>query len=884
MIYINLPEDVYSHPFLIGSHPEALTTVEAIDKITTYYSEEIELAFSTIKVLDSNGERVDNNDVDYNKDEKSLIVTTPRLEDGIYTIKSKVLSKIDGHVVEHTFIVGVGNMRIDYNHEQKDESETIFWPESVVRFPGFLGQTIIVGVAVSSILILSNKMGNRTKTSLQYTKRFSFLIKIGITSLIISNFLVIIIHVIRLDAAIMDVLNTTFGRIWIARTFVIIILLIQLIYFNIKRKITINNQLFICVLAFILVLTTTAISHNASSENKFGAILDYIHNSFSSIWIGGIIFFSFVLLPMFYRDSKTVFFSLLPNFSTLFMISTGILITTGPIMLWVLDNNMNIFNSLYGVLIIIKISTASVMIFLGGYNQFNIQSKTQNVNLKILTNKLKSTLKIEMLFGIVLLIVVSFLVNNAIPINTDTKIDRVDEFKRIEFSENIRFDINITPLKIGENKIVITVSSIDNGDNLDDLKGINLSISDFNKNVDSINIPITKADDDKMVYEGIVFFGFYDEWKIDVEAKRTNEVNETISFYVIIKPHANELKIQISEYDFPDPESKPLHVIYHDDSIWISDVSQARLWQFLIDEKKFAEFNFDGRSTTFLTVDDDGKIWFIDTMDNKIGYLDTNKEIQTIKLPTKSIATSITSFDSNIWISMADHKFILKYDQISKKFEKYKTPSESSSIVNDSNGNIWFTEHNIGKIGYGDKFTGYVKEFIPTKPLNEPFTLFFDSEGNLWISEHTGLAITKFDVTLEEFTKIALPNANASPTGITEDAYGNLWFAQHTVDNLGIYDPHNDDLIEVSIPTSNSFTQFLTSDYKNRIWFAEQQSNKLGVVDITEKDSNIMNNIESIDDNQGLRPTLLVFPSIGLVIIIMALLLRKNIASKNVAS
>ena len=272
MIYINLPEDVYSHPFLIGSHPEALTTVEAIDKITTYYSEEIELAFSTIKVLDSNGERVDNNDVDYNKDEKSLIVTTPRLEDGIYTIKSKVLSKIDGHVVEHTFIVGVGDMRIDYNHEQKDESETIFWPESVVRFPGFLGQTIIVGVAVSSILILSNKMGNRTKTSLQYTKRFSFLIKIGITSLIISNFLVIIIHVIRLDAAIMDVLNTTFGRIWIARTFVIIILLIQLIYFNIKRKITINNQLFICVLAFILVLTTTAISHNASSENKFGAI------------------------------------------------------------------------------------------------------------------------------------------------------------------------------------------------------------------------------------------------------------------------------------------------------------------------------------------------------------------------------------------------------------------------------------------------------------------------------------------------------------------------------------------------------------------------------------------------------------------------------------
>ncbi len=882
MIYVNLPEDVYSHPFLIGSQPEALSNVKSINEIVTYYSEDIELSFSSIKVLNSDGKRVDNNNLNYGNDEKSLIVTTPELDDGTYTIISKVLSKIDGHIVKHTLVFGVGDVRIDYLSETNDESEIIFWPEAVARFPGFVGQTTMLGAAISSILILSNKMGAQSKISLLYTKKFSFLIKISIISIIISNFLVILIYVIRLDATIIDGLNTTFGKIWLARTFVIAMLLISLIYFNTKRKITVKNQLIICILAFMLVLTTTAISHNASNENKFVMILDYVHNSFSSIWIGGIIFFGFVLLPIFLRDSKIIFYLLLPNFSTLFIISTGILIVTGPIMLWFIDHDMStIFSSLYGTLIIIKISIASIMISLGGYNQFNIQKKILKEDLRILSSKLRSSLKIEMCCGIILLAVVSLLVNTGLPVNTmNANTDEINDFAKIEFSESIRFDINITPLKIGENKIIITASSINSEDSLDDLEEINLSISDFNKNINDIKIPIMKTDNDVMTYEGVIFFGFYDEWRLNIEAKRLNEANEIVAFYVMIKPHITELKTQITEYDLPDPESKPLYAMYHDNSIWISDVSKARLWQFIIDQEKFIEFNFDGKSTTFLTMDNNKKIWFIDTVDNKIGFIDINKKIETVSLPTKSIATSITSFDNNIWISMMDHKFLLKYDQIDKEFEKYEIPSESSFVIDDYDGNIWFTEPSIGKIGYINQLTGSVNEFTPNKLLNEPFTLFFDSEENLWISEHAGFAITKFDVMLEKFTKIAVHDTNSLPTGIAEDAYGNLWFAQHTTDNLGLYDPYNDKLIEIAIPTTGSFTQFLISDDKKRIWFVEQQSNKLGVIDISETDNMI--GVTEKTNKQTVRPTLLIFPLIGIIIIIIALSLRNNIAKKRI--
>ncbi len=33
---------------------------------------------------------------------------------------------------------------------------------------------------------------------------------------------------------------------------------------------------------------------------------------------------------------------------------------------------------------------------------------------------------------------------------------------------------------------------------------------------------------------------------------KTTSINESISFDVIVKPHLSELKMEITEYDFPD--------------------------------------------------------------------------------------------------------------------------------------------------------------------------------------------------------------------------------------------------------------------------------------------------------------------------------------------
>ena len=64
----------------------------------------------------------------------------------IYRASVKVLSKIDGHLVQAAIVFGVGDVKIDSSLLEKQEnSETTFIPESIARFPGLVGQTIVLG-------------------------------------------------------------------------------------------------------------------------------------------------------------------------------------------------------------------------------------------------------------------------------------------------------------------------------------------------------------------------------------------------------------------------------------------------------------------------------------------------------------------------------------------------------------------------------------------------------------------------------------------------------------------------------------------------------------------------------------------------------------------
>src|ERR1041385_6708069 len=86
----------YAHAFTIRSDPSPSQSVPSPpSKVDVYFSEPIDLRYSTIKVLDPGGKQVDVKDEhNIGGDPASLSVTlsSSGLKDGVYTVSTKVLS------------------------------------------------------------------------------------------------------------------------------------------------------------------------------------------------------------------------------------------------------------------------------------------------------------------------------------------------------------------------------------------------------------------------------------------------------------------------------------------------------------------------------------------------------------------------------------------------------------------------------------------------------------------------------------------------------------------------------------------------------------------------------------------------------------------------
>jgi len=887
ILVIGVPS-AYAHPFLLDSEPsQAVNTPIGTTQIITKYSEAVEIDFSELKVFDSNGNQIDNGDTAYYEGESSLVITTQPLEDGTYTVTSKVLSKVDGHLVRAAIIFGVGEAQVDASLlESQDESETTFLPEAAARFPGIVGQTVVLGSAISAIAIWGTQRKHFGKENLTlinqtYRSKFSKITGVALVGVLVSNFVMLAVQTVRLETSPIDVLGTTFGATWLIRMIITITLLG--IWFWMERKPHLTNKKHVpmLIVSLALIFTTTMFGHGTASELVAPMILDYVHNLLASVWIGGIIFFSFVILPTLakldWMEKEKTVLAILPRYSGMVTIALGILIITGPTLLWFLESDVtSITNSTYGFLIFAKIFLALIMIGLGAYFQFKVQrpavknlggaigagvfgfgEKPPDVSKEgfepptieaLASKKLVKPLKASAVIGIILLGVVSLLVNSSLPageVQTADAQTAMFGFSSVLFSEQAKFDVSVLPVGVGPNTISVVVSTID-GEPMSDISGLKIKVSNPQRNISPIEISTIQSSDNVTEFEGEATFGFAGTWQIEIEAQRTQTANESVIFDVLVKPTLSEIRTEITEYDFPEGESAPLYPRYDgDNTIWISDAAEPRLWKFTLDDKQFSSYDFFGISTIFLDIDHDGKIWFTDTPNSKIGNFDPKTEkFEVIEIPSLidtspySIPIALkVDFDNNIWIAVVDTNMILMYNQNSKEFEQFlrlpTSESGPSALLLDDNGNMWFAEALSGKIGVVDSKTFEITEFAPDTPLDEPFALLFDKSGSLWIAEHIGPGITKFDPVLETFDHVKVPNPESLPFGMAIDKYDNIWFGQHVIDELGVYDPYNDQLIEVSIPTPESFTQFITADDNGDIWFVEQRTKKLGVVSIS---------------------------------------------------
>ena len=857
IFFLGLPA-ASAHPFLLETVPgQGQNAPIGVTQIISKYSEAVEIDFSELKVYDANGNQIDNRDTSYNDGETSLIVTTPPLEEGVYTLTSKVLSKVDGHLVQAAVVFGVGDVQVDTSMlDSQETSETTFIPESVARFPGLVGQTIVLGGVIVSITIWSSQQTRFRELfsdiNEQFKKRFSKIIGYGVIATFASNFIMLGVQTWRLEVSPIEVIGTTFGTTWLIRMIITIIIIGIWFWMEKRKEISIKGQIPLLVASLILIATTTMMGHGASTELEAAWILDYAHNLLSSIWIGGVIFFAFVALPTISKTDDAlrnkITLSLIPRFSGIFIIAIGILIITGPTLLWFLDDNVGaLTESTYGKLIMIKIGLAVAMIAFGGMYQVKFLKNPSNYESLNISKRISKPLKLEAGLGIALLAVVALLVNSSLPEGEIQSADALQPtfgYESILFSENAKFDVKVEPAGIGQNTISVIVSSFDDKP-LDDISGLKVKGSNPQKNISPILAEVSETVQSSITkYTADATFGFAGNWQIELEAQREQNSNENTIFNLQIKPLLSDIRTEITEYEFPADETAPLFPVYDGKNLWISDAQKPRLWKFSLEDEQFTPYTFDGLTTIFMDIGKDGKIWFTDTPNSKIGSFDPKTEqFETIQLPQfnlvtkKSLPTSVgVDSDNDVWVAVIDQSLLLEYNQSTKKFKIINTITPEAgptAIEIDDSDNVWFAESLVGKLGKIDGKTKELTEFAPEVPMAEPFALMIDKEDNVWIAEHIGPAVTKFNPVLDSFDQVKISNPESLPFGMAFDKYDNMWIAQHVIDSLVVYDQNNQQMMEVPIPTEGSFTQFVIADDNGDIWFVEQRGGKLGKVSIS---------------------------------------------------
>ncbi|HEV8387805.1 MAG TPA: copper resistance protein CopC [Nitrososphaera sp.] len=872
-----IAQQAFAHPVYVDSQPRAFQSIPGSpSEVNVFFSEPIELDYSRITVLGPDGTRIDMNDKHYVQGDSASIGVTiqPALPEGEYTVTTKVLSAVDGHVTDETFIYGVGFTPI----EGSGTRTPILSPDySASRFPGMVGQVMAVGAAFGALWLWKPigrvrwLDGELSETKIAIDKTMMKIIIIGAALVLASGIAMIVVQAISIEASIPEAIATKFGNVWITRMLQSSILMgIALAVYRrtakTKQSPSRAELYALLIIGLAVLVTSSLIAHAAATEQPAAIILDFFHNAAASFWIGGLVLLGFAVVPkiLSLRDERTrsaALSLLIPRFSIVIVTLLGISVITGPILLSTLETDLSLtLASVYGQILAIKLALAGVMVAMGAYSQFVVQKKAVSVMAgggQVVASGLKNygkVLKTEAGVGIALLLMVSLMANGSLPSGQFPAYQRepgeqqafaeeIDtSFVRTAYTEEGRIRLSISPFAVGQNNFEVSFLNGDGG-NVTSIQSARIKMTQIEKGIGPITIETKNRSPG--IFAADAAFSLPGTWALEIEGVNLQGNNMIATMDVNVKPLVKNLEFAVDQYKIPD-RSLPLFPLFdaQRQSIWVGDSlpGSGRIWQLDISTGNYTSHGIpDVSLITQTTLDSAGTLWFIDPVVGALGNYDPKTNASRIfAVPDEGVLSGLAmDGEGNLWIPVVQANTIVKFDVEQENFTSYEIPTRGSTPVGvsyDGNGIIWLAEA-IGKIAEIDTATGNITEHEPelqSYELDEPTSVFpAPRSSSVFISEHGGRTITAYSPLLGTFREYPVVNEAGLPFGMAMDSYGNLWFAQHEIDRIGVIDPRTGASTEVKIPITGSFIQWLTSDDHGKIWFAAQRGGALGSVTIT---------------------------------------------------
>lgn len=568
------PDTAFSHSNFVRSEPVPNSVLSRPpERLTIWFTEQLEPSRSYIQILNSTGQRVDNDDSTVDANDTTIISVTlmPQLSEGTYTVGWKTLSTIDGHTIRGSFVFSVGDSISTNAIVDLPKTSLIQSPiEPFARWMVLTGLLAVLGTLLFVMTVL------RPSTPRDMVNQFDTCVDwllIGGTCMALAGSILSLLvqasaaYEVSFFKAIGEPIsfvlgNTDWGIAWSQRLWLLLALgaIVTINAIKHRRGKTRNKYLPVvgAIAAGLALLTISRTSHAAAISSIWlpATITDFIHVLAASFWIGGLFSLAltasvsyFTMAPV---PRQSFLITILPRFSVIAGVSVGLLVITGLFSAWAHVAIIPALGTPYGLTLLGKSVLTGLLILLGAINLLWIIPAVRKR--PEATKWLTRILVVEALVGVFVMLTVGYLTSlePARQVAAREAISTTTILKFKDTVEGTEIGLEIAPGTIGSNRLTTTLKDRQ-GNPVTNATGVDIRISYLEADFGEPYLKAEQSDEGQYIIEGGKF-NIEGAYQIALAVRRPDAFDARTAFRFIIPGIGSSTTSIIT----PDPETGTL--------------------------------------------------------------------------------------------------------------------------------------------------------------------------------------------------------------------------------------------------------------------------------------------------------------------------------------
>lgn len=466
-----LPKTSFAHAYIVKSSPgENSELKSAPSQVEIEFNEPVEEGFHYIKVYNSNGDRVDTDKTELKKDNNHIMTVKLKknLPHDVYRAEWNAVSA-DGHPVSGVIPFSIGKADGGFS-SQKAAGSALNPATAADRAILYTALSLFIGTVFFHLFWYKGD-------SEQLAKRTRRILIVSITALGLALLLQLPIQT-KANAGggwgsafqpgyIRETLfDTAGGTIWIIQAVLYVLLALSAIPVIRKNRFSSFGYWTAPLIFFFGLLLAKAFTGHAAvvEEKAVGILMDFLHLSSASIWVGGIAALVLLLAKEWRQPDKTLAWETVSRFSPWALTAVGVILFSGLLNGFFIIRSMDsLFQTAYGRALLVKSGLFVLMLVLGALH-FLLTRKQRRTGIS-------RTLKAEWAIGIAVLITAA--VFTSLPSPPEPVPEPFFQTKAIENGQSV--SLSISPNQPGKNQFELRVTD-HNGEPVKNIQQITLTI------------------------------------------------------------------------------------------------------------------------------------------------------------------------------------------------------------------------------------------------------------------------------------------------------------------------------------------------------------------------------------------------------------------------